>query len=660
MDKKSISTWWEENRIIVFFLSAILVILILLNSWLWPTPDEYLYALVARSILAGARGEICLSCFNTEHTYLVSGVTSLYQLIFGIKNFDLVLSRIPIIFFSLVTIVLFWLIAKQVVREQKERAWFLILLLMIPGFFTLSVKMLLDVPLTFGFALLTYLLIIRSKIIWIGLALTIILLIKDYGYFLAAGLIVLVFITDIFTENGKWLVRLARFFAKIGFVFFPSLLVMALILGFDILPYPRLLETALKQYFGDYYLLITDNILPLFRDPNQLSAGSSNGVTAVQSIANRISSEGLRATIPEAIFTSPVVAEETGGMWHKLWLIYKYNFSEQDLMIFTLPLFFVGLISRTRLLLSRKLDWPKSRNDLIFLFLLFIYAYVNWHEALNIHGFRLTIPVIVSIVYFSYFGARSILIENKKTAKVVFGVLLFAFMAMYFIFLGQIGDYGSVISEQQNIALLLKFKQIIFGLLFLSGFVYMWRYSTLKWKHKEVLLACYIIGLFALKLVPFYLEAKASSAAFGKNYELAEASPYLEQIRQNNGVVLTNIHHYTLDYYAGSTKLSNQDNFPVLRPTYGTPPAIHKFKEVYIPFSYIFRTNTPRLDNNLVASSGATHIFFANRSTSNQEVAEFEATLSGLGYKTQLVAEHRNNSNGFLQWQIYQIVLSAE
>lgn len=636
------------RQFLFLYLGVAALFLFFLNRWLWPTPDEYLYASVARSLIVGLKGEICLGCLNTEHPYLVSSLVALYQWARGLSPLDLIASRVPIIFFSLGTIVILWLIAGRVVPRPRERSWLLWLLLLVPGYFILSTRLLLDVPLTFGFALLLYLLLIRARPIWVGMSLLVLLLTKSYGVFLATPLVLGAYFFEMITDStsgwGRSLLELSR---KLLAAFTPSLLAIALILGLEFLPYPRLTEANLIQYFGDGYALFAKGVLTLVQKVVIAFAPPEVAQQVGRDIADKIGQISLTGRFPTALFGSPLEPEAQGGFFTKLWLIYRYNFSEQDVSVFLLPLFVTGLVVRMRRLRTLGARWIRERADLLFFPFVLIFIYVNWHEALNIHGFRLTVPITLALVYFGYWGARAVLVEKNRWARRFFGAAFLVSMALYAAFVLQLGSYGSVIASHALVGLLLQYKLVIFGAAFLAAFAFIWHYHRLDWPFKQTILALGILGFFAVKLLPFYFESKAATATFEYDYGLPKTSPLLRDIRTDEAGIATNINPYTMDYYSLNLKLPNEGSAPVMR----------KFREHYPQPYYWYRLPTHPLTTHLLYAQNVRYIFFVNRELGNDSLEEFLTMLESLRVPLTLVAREHHPETGRLQWEIYAVDL---
>jgi hypothetical protein len=352
----------------------------------------------------------------------------------------------------------------------------------------------------------------------------------------------------------------------------------------------------------------------------------------------------LSGTFPTAIFDSPLEAGATGGFFRKLWLIYRYNFSDQDVMIFSLPLFLTGLVVRVKLLVSNKETWLKQRADWLFLTFTLIFLYLNWHEALNLHGFRLTVPITLALIYFGYWGARAILKENDQWGRRVFAGSFILFLYLYIVFILGIKGYGSVIANQGFTALLLQYKLPIFLIIFCLGFIFLWSHSRLNWPPKNLILVGGILILFIIKFLPFYLESKVALKTYGFNYGLLKSSPLLRELRSQNVRMATNINPYFMNYYAENLKLPNQGAFPKMRI----------LREEY-PQLYIWYGPTksrPRLTGSWLLKNKIHYIFFADRTFSRQSVQEFEAAIKPLKpYLALIKEEHRPNSNR-LQWQL--------
>jgi hypothetical protein len=555
-----------------------------------------------------------------------------------------------VILFSLATVVLLWLIAKRVVVKPSETTWFLWLVFLIPGFFVLSTRLMLDVPLTFGFALLLYLLLIQARAIWVGLALAVIMLTKGYGLILATPLVLVAFIFQLLSESDGWLARLKHLAGRLLGAFLLPLALATLILTTNWLPFPRLLETNLIQYFGDAYVWfvkgslwlaehvawLIDWLLSWFGEPTAPLAGQ---------IAELSSAVTATGEFPSALFESPLAPETEGGFVRKLWLIYQYNFSEQDISVFLLPLFGTGLVLRLRHLFSLGKSWVTARTDLLFLVLTAIFAYLNWHEALNLHGFRLTVPLSLAMIYFSYFGARAILIEKSRLAWWVFSLLLIASVSLYAHFVAEIASYGSVIANQSLFGWILKYKVWLFGSAFLATFAFLRCYPNWRWPHKPALLTLLIIGFWLIKLLPLGLEARAARATFEYDYGLAKASPLLVRLRDDDQLVASNLRPYTINYYALNLALPNEGAWPLVR----------EFSERYPERYYRFYLPGRPLTDSLLAEREISNIFFVNNSNQAQVEQDFQAMLQALTLPYQIVEEARHPQTGRLQWVLYKV-----
>lgn len=618
--------------------------MLVINRWFWPTPDEYLYAAVARSLLAGFKGEICLSCFNTEHTYLVSGLSALYQGLVGTDPFDLAAQRIPVMFFSLGTIYLLWLIAREVVKDKREQLWFVWLLLLIPGYFVLSVRFLLDVPLIFGFALLMYLLIIRTKPLLLGIALAVILLAKDYGLYLAFPLIVASFVFDLL-ESGKKFRHQALSFVKKTFVFLlPSVAIIMILVSFNLLPYPRLLEAGMQQYLGGTYSYSVQKVIVLLKESSrrlaQLSLVSAQKVEEVAQLSERVNKIPTNVSFPTAILDSPLKPEVSGGFARKLWLIYQYNFSEQDVMIFVLPLFLTGLVMRVQSIIDLRKRWYKARTDLLFILLAAVLFFVNWHEALNIHGFRLTAPITLALIYFSYWGARLVLLKGARLSKLIFAASFVLFAVLYANFIFNITSYGSIIANQSFFSNLLRFKLPIFMAIFLIAFVFMLVYSRLRWAKKQLMLALWILFLFTLKFTPFYLESRAAERFYEYDYGIPAATPLLQEQLHKKAKILTNVNPYTLDFYSGQLNLPNIDSYPLIR-TFRQPN----------PIMIEHQLEKKPVDPGVLVSANVSYVLYINKS--RESIPDTDMAKSLLQQQKYFSVVEEKTHAGRIQWQMY-------
>lgn len=656
MQRVSVTLWrFAKQHPLPFFLLGTLITLLTLNQWLWPTTDEYLYAATARSMVAGLQGDTCLSCINTEHPALVAALVAAHQWLFKLGPFNLVASRIPIILISLATIGLIWLTGKRIAQVPRERAWFLLLLLLLPGYFILSTRLMLDIPLTACFALICYLLLIRANPFWIGLALCAATLTKGYGFLLTSPLVLGLFTLDAFAErSGGWR-TLMRFIGQLLGAFLPPLLIATLILTTNVLPYPRLLETNFLEYSGGAYLFFAKQaLLPL----NAVSTFTqsilshflpTHAVDPLDTLSNKAARITITSSFPTALIESPLQTDFTGGFFKRLWLIYRFNFSEQDVSVFLLPLFLTGITLRFRRLISLGSEWVHERADALFLMLTAIFAYLNWHEALNVHGFRLTAPVSLALIYFAYWGLRALLTEESRLARWVFSVTFFGSLILYIQFVQSLGDYRSVIASTEGLlATLLAYKLVLFSAIFIAIFFFVLTYPTVRMRGKRFVLPVLFTFLFILKLIPFGLEAHAETAMFGFDYGLQKAAPILHELREAGEPVVTNARPYVMDYYALNLSLPNA----------GVSPLLRTFAE-YNPVLYTrFDTVTRPLTAELLDSAKTQYVYYVNMGATSDSLEAFHRALTELDRPSYLIAQARHPATQRVQWELYRIDFS--
>ena len=149
----------------------------LLHFTIWPTPDEYFYATITDAFDDILEGERSAGQLNTEHTYLFSVLHFIYTKIFNIS--DLMVGRTIMLLFAFGNFILLYLLAKKNKIKKEQRIWYLLLLLLIPGFWLFSVRLMLDIPAAFCVLLIIYLLINKSSPYKLSLALVLLLLIKE-------------------------------------------------------------------------------------------------------------------------------------------------------------------------------------------------------------------------------------------------------------------------------------------------------------------------------------------------------------------------------------------------------------------------------------------------------------------------------------------------
>ncbi len=473
------------------YLLASSIFLFLLNQWLWPTSDEFFYGIQAKSFQAASQGLMRWSDINTEHVGLVSFLSFIWNIIFHPNT--LAASRMVIFSYSLGIMALLYGIGKAAGLENKYRMWPIWLLLLIPGFWIFSVRLMLDIPATFGVALIVYLLIKRAPSYQIGLALLLVLLLKEYYIYLMFLLVfcMLIFDTFFIAKHKKTSQKILFFIKDIFLIILPSLIAIVLFLDFNILPYPRLLENSLLFVLGDIFIAINKGILlllgqtsnlvtttapfpeiissPTVIEPNIITDGAvvetvTTTVTnppPIPELINAAADLQLTGTIGEGIIKS-TANYPVQNFFTRWWWIYKYNLSDVDVTLLMLPLAVIGIGLRGKNLISYfQNQYMKVRADIIMFILLILFLYFNYHEADNKHGFRITIPIIIALIYFATFGLRSLTEKIQLRQTLAFGLLTAGLLLAYGISIQDI-IYGSVLANESFFNFLFVYKNYVF------------------------------------------------------------------------------------------------------------------------------------------------------------------------------------------------------
>ncbi|MBI4407881.1 MAG: hypothetical protein HY565_05290, partial [Candidatus Kerfeldbacteria bacterium] len=378
-------SWFQQckqfckvHHLLLLYLIGAIVVLFMLNNWLWPTPDEYFYALLAENFKAAFNGQQVFGDIQTEHVGLVAFMTALYQQIMHPST--LLASRVALFGFSLGIIVLIYQIAATLGLSIKERMYWLLLLLLIPGYWIFSVRLMLDIPGTFGVILVLYLLLKKAPSYQVGLGLLLLLLLKEYYVYLLTPLIGLVILFDAWQSSNTPLKKITTGLVQLLFSFVPTALATLIMIDFNWLPYPRALELSMIGFFGDLFSYVNKTFLSLLQNTINLvyhPATQTTVQTTVDTITTTVATApteviveptivdqvveptnvtaivptDLDASIQQITFSGevPTALFQTDGspygdsLLAKLWYIYQYNFSETDINIFILPASCIGL-----------------------------------------------------------------------------------------------------------------------------------------------------------------------------------------------------------------------------------------------------------------------------------------------------------------------------
>lgn len=682
-----------EQYQFALYLIASALFLAALNVWIWPTSDEFLYGILAKMFAEAARGEMSFSDINTEHTWLVIFLSYVYNAIMQPES--IVSSRAVIFPFALGTIFLLYKIPKVIGLESKYQMWWLWLLLLIPGFWLFSVRLMLEIPAVFSLTLLLYLLLKRAPVYYVGFAILLVLMTKEYYIYLTIPFIVVVYAFDTYCARGvQWWRNILIYLGRITVAFLPAFLMAVVLIDFNWLPYPRVLETSLERIFGDIFtiankttLSLVQHIIDVFRQltpeviaPVTTPAVTDVGVTeltdgvadrladadasiipttptsiespfptdlfvppevgaSLPDLNTKISALGIDGYIPDGAYVPPSLVDYS--FWQKIWLIYKYNLSETDIHILLLPLIALGAALRLKAFkFSWKTRYTEMRTDIIFFLFLLVFLYFNYYQAPEKHGFRITIPVIVSFIYFAFYGARTLLEEfSKRRAWWFFGLSSGA-IALYWITLQDV-EYGSILAHLSQVEFILNYKPYIFIVLFVLLTLLIVFFPKIRHQLKYRWLIVLVIGLFATKHVPFYINNRLETQTYGDQYGLKEATPILVQSTRHIGRVYSNTHPYRLQYYANDFRYSNM----------GFTPIVRRFEVTFPQLYFRFPLDEDFMYN--VATDQIQFVLIVNDDYDETAVTAFETIRQQYPVTFIKLAEH--SKNGRLQWILYEI-----
>ena len=291
----------KVHHLLLLYLVCATIVLFIINQWLWPTPDEYFYALLAENFKAAFNGQMAFGDIQTEHVGLVAFITALYQQVMHPST--LLASRVALFGFSLSIIVLIYQIAVTLGLSIKERMWWLLLLLLIPGYWIFSVRLMLDTPGTFGVILVLYLLLKKAPSYQVGLGLLLLLLLKEYYVYLLAPLVGLVIFFDAWRSSGTPFKKITTGFIQLLFSFIATALATLIMIDFNWLPYPRALELNMIGFFGDLFAYVNKTFLSLLQNTINLVYHP-----ATQTIVDTVNTTSL--VTPTEVIAEPTIVDQ--------------------------------------------------------------------------------------------------------------------------------------------------------------------------------------------------------------------------------------------------------------------------------------------------------------------------------------------------------------
>lgn len=560
----------KELRYYILSASVIFLFFVILTRIIPISPDEYFYATTSQAIAAAWKGKLALHSINTEHTALLSIFAAFLINIFHLKS----VYFLRLISAFLATLIIFiYLAIFRTVFNKKESIFALLLLVLIPGFIFSASKFYLEIPISFCTGLL-FLSLIKNKPTWLnGLLLALVLLTKEYYFFLIAPMVIFYYLFKRFTQikSQNFLKLIILFLIDTILLILPSLLISALFIDFAFGPYPRMLENSWFELLPNVFLYFNKIFYHFYNNYIIHFFKISPSVTTSDTI-NPIINETILNTPVGSTIVSPdiLVAGDSAqlkvSILDKLWLIYRYNFYENEVNFSILVLAAFGFVENIINLFRNKflINFEKNKTNLLFFLFSIPFLLLNYREAINLHGFRINVPGTFILIYFSYTALKSFATQrSSRLKKVVFATISFALIATYFS-QESVLIFNNQIKSSTFGALIFCLKPYVFVLLFIALV-----FTILKNRIKSL----YIISLLLLFLhiIPFAIEKKLEDDSSGNDYELSYATNDLHNIFDSQNLVYGNTNCYKTYYYADWIESPTTDinpHYRLLEPKY--------------------------------------------------------------------------------------------
>lgn len=648
-----------KKILILVFVLAVISIMVFLTRAIPFSPDEYFYSNAAFSVSKALNNVISINSINTEHSALLVLFSGLIVSIS--KMSSIYFLRLLVVGISLATVYLYL----QIFREKfnkSESCWSLLFLLLIPGYFYASSKFILEIPAAFAVALFVLLLMRKSNKLLIGFSLALILFAKEYYFFILVPVAVILSVFDRVYTKEIWWKKILVVIGDIVLLVLPGVLLSLLLVDFNIGPYPRMLENSWKElmqssfyFFNKYLYFIVEPIAVALKAVNTqvfslvdyirgTSRDYGSQIVDLSHTAAKIHKLNIGNNfLSRAIIESPIPVGDSSldnlNFFQKIWLVYKYNFSDQEFLTVGLGLTILGGIcafGRTIKNITRK--YSDYRFDFIMVLLALMFLFFNYQQAVNVHGFRLNVPITFVSVYFSYLGYRAIRDTRRISVRVCFLAIMLALISAYF-YNERNFIFGSALSADSIMMTILRLKKYFFVISYLAFVFYLLFNHSIQKKYRELILTIIIIFFFVIKVFPFFLEKKAEMNRTGDDYNLNKSSLVLNTIFSNNNKIVTNVNCYKVYYYASWYMMPNDDISPEFRT----------FPEKFTSLCYYYDPNSQAMRNNI--SSDSFYVLSVNdNGTANTNLQIF---LDKNKNKTSLVSQEANR-NGVILWSIWK------
>ena len=203
-------------------------------------------------------------------------------------------------------------------------------------------------------------------------------------------------------------------------------------------------------------------------------------------------------------------------------------------------------------------------------------------------------------------------------------------------------EYQSVLLSTGIIAKLIFYKPYIFLFVFFVIFIFILLYSRIKIskKLKITILVMIIIGFWALRFIPYYINSHSSEEYFGYHYSLPKAQSLLEEIKGDG--LITNMYFHKVFYLSNNYELQNNHCYPIGRTFTKLYP-----RGVFTLGQYYETDNLVAVADNKVKYVFLYREFFGEEYQKGMQ--EFEDR-----YKPYLVLIKEYQVNGQQQWVLYR------
>lgn len=617
----------SKRYLLESFLFILGILLFLLIDKYWISPDEYFYVSLGRSIAAKLQGHGCLECIDTAHTPLLPFLISLGYIF--LKEDSVIFYRIIPIIFTLTTIYYIYKCLKIIIKNKNTAILALLGIFLFPGFFTFVEKVNIDIISLFFTVLIIYFLLKKEKYWKISLSLIFVLLSKEYTA-IFSGLIIstMIIVDSIKKNNVSFAKKIKEIIKNHIIVYLPMLIITALFLIPQILPYPRMLDNLILEIFGSVY----------YNFGQQLK-GIINGFSNIGSLPHN---DNIFISIINTNVRDVLTKE---NIFQKICKIYLSSFQEGDVNIIAIPLVITGIVIRIKFLLKYfKKKYIQVRPDIIYLIFLLEIIYFNIRVASGDHGFRIVFPIIIPSIYFIYYACLHIVKINNYYAKLIFSLSFIFFILIYQLTSNYHIESTSSLPQNNFLHWFISYKIYINSIIYLSIALYILLIGEFKNHYKYHFLALILITVCAYKILPFAIDKSLSVWRYGQDYDLIKSRPFLEKIENKNEFILTNVRPYQYYYYANSVNFPNIDKptLPIIRKT----P-----KEIYSDQLVLFNSTQNIFNMNNLCKNKIDYLFYLN--ADNEKLPIYKKIQDSPMF--EIIKEYYLPQNNRYNWGLYLV-----